>query len=112
RPLDHSSWHFFQAHSWLDYATREDAPSAIHYAAFELRYGLEYLLFELLVLANESLTPAQYDRCLGNPAEMRRMLKNRGPNYDRLAEFTQAILSLEPNAPKLRYWDLNELFRY
>jgi hypothetical protein len=46
-PVDHSSWHFFQARSWLDYATRKDAPAAIHYAAFELRYGIEHLLFEL-----------------------------------------------------------------
>jgi hypothetical protein len=55
-PLDHSSWHFFQARSWLDYATRENAPSAIHYAALELRYGVEYLVFELLLLASESLS--------------------------------------------------------
>src|SRR5437762_13601654 len=35
---------FFQARSWLDYAKRASSPSAIHYAAFELRYGIEYLL--------------------------------------------------------------------
>jgi hypothetical protein len=39
--VDSSSWHFFQALSWLDYAKRSQAPSAIHYAAFELRYGVE-----------------------------------------------------------------------
>jgi len=38
--IDHSSWHFYQARSWLDLARRTDNPSAIQYAALELRYGL------------------------------------------------------------------------
>jgi hypothetical protein len=37
-PVDHSSWHFFQAVSWADLAKRTQKPSALHYAAFELRY--------------------------------------------------------------------------
>jgi len=48
--VDHSSWHFFQALSWLDYATRENAPSAIITLAFELRYGIEHCFFSYLSL--------------------------------------------------------------
>ena len=67
---------FFQALSWLDNAKRSQVPSAIHYAAFELRYGIEYLLFELLVLANKNLTQVEYERCLGDPNEMKRCLRH------------------------------------
>ena len=66
-PKNHSSRHFFHARSWVDYTKRASSPSAIHYAAFELRYGIEYLLFELLVLASESLTVKEYLDCLGDP---------------------------------------------
>ena len=109
---DHSSWHFFQARSWVDYAKRSQSPSAIHYAAFELRYGIEYLLFELLVLTSESLTELEYERCLGDPKKMKKMLGTQGVNYHKLAEFTQALLSLTPGAPNLIFWNIDELFRF
>lgn len=112
RPLDHSSWHFFQARSWLDYATREDAPSAIHYAALELRYGLEYLLFQLLVLASESLSLQEYRQAIGNPKRMKKMLASPARNYAKLAEFTKVVVSVGPQAPPLHFWNLNDLFRY
>jgi hypothetical protein len=28
---DHSSWHFFQAVSWIDFAKRTQKPAALHY---------------------------------------------------------------------------------
>ena len=109
---DNPSWHFFQARSWLDYAQRTQAPSAIHYAAFELRYGIEYLLFHLLVLANGSLTREAYKQCLGNPKAMKKMLKTHGPNYQLLAEFSKTLLSLDPRSPNLVYWEVEKLFQY
>ena len=112
KPVDHSAWHFFQARAWIDYAKRSQLPSAIHYASFELRYGIEYLLFELLVLANDSLTELEYEKCLGDPKAMKKMLSTLGVNYHKLAEFTQALLSLTPEAPKLIFWSIDELFRF
>jgi hypothetical protein len=109
---DSSSWHFFQARSWLDYAKRSQLPSAIHYAAFEMRYGIEYLLFHLLVLTYETLNRADYERCIGDPKEMKKMLKTHGTSYHLLSEFSATLLTLEPNAPKLVFWDLDKLFRY
>lgn len=92
---DSYSWHVFQALSWIDYAKRNKAPSAIHYAAFELRYGIEYLLFQLLVLKNKFLTRTDYEKCIGDPREMKRRLANLGTNYQKLAEFTEMLLSLD-----------------
>jgi len=110
--IDHSSWHFFQAVSWLDLAKRTQKPSVLHHAAFELRYGVEYLLFELLVLISHGLTEKQYQACLGDPKGMKRELRSSILNYDRLVEFTRILMSLDPKAPTLRYWRLDDLFRY
>jgi hypothetical protein len=111
-PVDHSSWHFFQALSWLDYATRESAPSAIHYAAFELRYGIEHLLFQLLVLASESLSLEEYKQTIGNPQATKKLLASPPRNYAKLAEFAEVVVSVDPHAPPIQFWNLNDLFRY
>src|SRR6266404_5072041 len=110
--IDHSSWHFFQARSWLDYAMRGNAPSAIHYCAFELRYGLEYLLFELLVLTGESLTLREYRSAIGKPKEMKKLLSGSARNYGKLAEFSAIVVSVDSHAPALQFWDLEKIFRY
>src|SRR5436190_3267649 len=110
--VDHSSWRFFQALSWLDYAVRENAPSAIHYAAFELRYGIEYLLFELLVFASESLSLREYQQAIGNPKQMKTMLASPARNYAKLAEFTKVVVSADSDAPPVQIWNLKDLFRY
>jgi hypothetical protein len=111
-PLDRSSWHFFQARSWLDYATRENAPSAIYYAAFELRYGIEYLLFELLVFASESLSLREYEQAIGDPKQMKTMLASPARNYAKLAEFSKVVVSVDSHTPPVLIWNLNDLFRY
>jgi hypothetical protein len=111
-PVNCSSWDFFQARSWLDYATRENAPSAIHYAAFELRYGIEYLLFELLLLASESLTFREYRQAIGDPKETKKLLKSPVRDYAKLTEFTKIVVSVDSHAPPLHFWSLDDLFRY
>jgi hypothetical protein len=105
---DHSSWHFFQARSWLDLAKRTENPSAIQYAAFELRYGTEYLLFELLVLKNHILNEKEYRRCIGDRGEMEKMLKHVGPNYPKLCRFTELVITTgaPSSSLKFRYWNL------
>jgi hypothetical protein len=112
RPLDHSSWHFFQSRSWLDYATSEHAPSAIHYAAFELRYGIEYLVFELLVLASESLSLREYRQAIGDVKQTKKLLASPARNYAKLAEFTKVIVSVDSDALPVQVWNLDDLFRY
>lgn len=110
--LDHSSWHFFQSKSWLDLAKRTLLSGPLHYAALELRYGIEYLLFELLILTRKGISEDQYQKCLGKPNTMLKMLKDERRSYKKLARFTEIAMSLDPNAPKLKYWDLMELFEF
>ena len=110
--LDHSSWHFFQAVSWLDFAKRTQRPAALHYAALDLRCGIEYLLFELLVLASRGLTEQEYRKCLADPKAMKKALRSSNLDCDKLAEFTRILLSLDRRAPELRFWKLDDLFRY
>lgn len=111
-PLFHSSsWHFGQALAWLDLAKREDIAGPIHYAALDFRYGIEYLLFELLVLSCESLSEAEYRKCLGRPHAIKRMLKSEKVAYEKLSAFTGIILQLDRSAPPTTHWNLDELFR-
>ena len=110
--FDNSSWHFLQAKSWMDLVIREQLPATLHYAAIDLRYGIEYLLFELLVLTKENLTEAEYQKCLRKPDKMKKMLKNAKAPYSKLCQFSKIILQLTPNAPNLMFWDLNKLFQY
>jgi hypothetical protein len=110
--VDVSSWHFFQAVSWLDYAKRTQRPSALHYAAFELRYGIEYLLFELVVLSSRGLSENEYRKCLGKPQAMKKALLSSKLQYDKLVEFTRILQSVDSGGLKLRFWKLDELFQY
>jgi hypothetical protein len=109
---DHSSWHFFQAVSWIDFAKRSHNIPALHYAAFELRYGIEYLLFELLVLTSRGLKESEYRKCLGDPKAMKKALSSSKLQYEKLAEFTKILTGMDLRSPRLRFWKLDELFRY
>jgi len=111
--VDHSSWHFFQAMSWLDLAKRTQNPSLLHYSAFELRYGIEYLLFELLVLTNRGLSEADYKKCLGSASAMKKLLRANRDRYERLSSFTSILMDISgAETIKLQYWKLGELFEY
>ncbi len=109
--IDHSSWHFFQSKSWLDLATRTLHPSALHYSAFELRYGLEYLIFELLVLTRNKLQESEYKKCVGDPKKMKQLMSKSERPYVKLARFTEIAMGLDSSAPKLKFWTLTELFK-
>jgi len=107
-----SSWHFFQAESWLDYAIREQAPSSIYYAAIEIRYGIEFLFFEVLVLNCGYLTEGEYKKCIKNYSNLKKMVKKHEPNYTKLAEFSEDLASLSPNSPNIHIWDIHKLLKY
>lgn len=102
--LPRSSWHFFQSKSWLDYSTRNMNYSSIQYAAFELRYGIEYLLFELLVLTKGDLTEMEYQKVLRKPDKMNKMLKANERPYEKLQTFSAIAISLDETL------DINPLF--
>ena len=112
-PLLHdSSRHLAQAASWLDYLLRTQKVSAIHYAAIELRYGIEYLLAELLVLNGKLITEAEYQECLGKDgfAVMKGKLGKAGAQYEKLAVFTMMVVSVS-SSPRFTVWNLASLSR-
>ena len=112
--LQFSTWHFLQARRLLDYAKRTNSPGALHYSAFEIRYGIEELLFELLVLTKRGLNDKQYKKCIGNPNAMRKMLEHQDVTYSKLLAFTRIAMDMDarPDKPNLRYWELKELFKH
>lgn len=112
KSLNHSSWHFHQAMAWIDLAKRSMKVGPLHYAAFEIRYGIEYLLFQLLILTRKELGESEYKECLGDPKKMKQLLKNEERPYQKLSRFTELAQSLVNNGPSLLFWDLAELFRY
>lgn len=109
---DVSSSYFWKSLAWIDLAKRTRAPGCLHYAALELRMGVEYLLFELLVLSTRSMTESDYSSCLGDPAEMKKRLRSVSAQYEKRAAFTRILLSFDSTAPKVRFWNINDLFRY
>lgn len=104
--MNDAARHFAQSASWLDYLLRTQMPSAVHYAAIELRYGIEYLLAELLVLNGKLMSEEDYQACLGNTfGLMKGQLGNAGAKYEKLAKFTKIVVS--PAA--FTAWDLKQL---
>ncbi len=107
--LDGYSFHFFQCKSWLDLAKRTNGACAVRYAAFELRYGIEYLLFELLVLTSESLGKEEYEACIGNAGDIKKKLGKKGTDYEKLSEFTDILLKIA-SGPRVQCWKIDDLF--
>jgi hypothetical protein len=109
--LKHSAYHFFQAVSWLDLAKRSTNPALIPHAAIELRYGIEYLLFELLVISSEALTKEEYEDCIGSAKDMKRLLGERNRNYEKNAEFAEVIYELVAPSTRIHRWNITSLFK-
>jgi len=105
-----SSWHTFQALSWLDYAKRDNNISALQYAALEIRNSIEMLLFEILVnIKGLKLTESEYRKCIKISTRMNKLIKKIQPNYDKWIKFNKICLSILPGSPSMTYWNLSEL---
>lgn len=105
------STHIFKAVAWLDLAKREKDPDAIHHAAFQIRYGVEYLLFELLILSKGGLSEPEYLECVADRHRMEKLLKSQELSYEKLAEFTRIVAAMSPGMPKIKIHKLRELMR-
>ena len=104
----------YRALSWLDVAQRDNYnPCALQYAAHDTRQAIEQLLFEEIVLSvGTELDRKEYEKCKGNSTKLHKVIKRLNPDYEKLAEFTQAIVSVEPHEPKLVRWDHNLLMKH
>lgn len=104
--------HMFRAKSWLDYYDRNKQFSVLLYICIEARYAIEYLLFEELVISTgANLSREEYEKCLRSPTKLSKMIDNLCPDYEKLKLFTEAVVKLEPQAPKLNHWAPNKLMK-
>jgi hypothetical protein len=107
-----SAGYLYRAASWVDHYKNNRYFPALIYACTEARHGIEYLLFEELILSTgATLSEADYQRCVKERNRFIKMIKQLSPDYNRLQEFTSAVAALTPGLPKLIYWDHNELVK-
>jgi hypothetical protein len=107
-----SRWHFWQALSWIDYAKRKTNIAALQYAALELRFGIEQLWFDMIIVAvGGKLELREYSRCKGDSTTMYKILDRLSPDHAKLVRFSNIAASLDPHAPQLVEWDIRRLKR-
>ncbi|MES9855409.1 MAG: hypothetical protein ABW166_02230 [Sedimenticola sp.] len=110
-PLD-SATYFYLAICWFDLYTREGKFQVLLNAAISARMGIEYLLFEEVLLSCEDgLSEEEYKKCLKDSRKLEKVLNRLQPEYVKLKEFTQAFAKLEPKAPILINWDIKALLK-
>lgn len=105
--------YIYRALSWLDIAKRESNVCALQYAAQDARQAIEQLLFEEIVFSvGTELDRQEYEKCKGNSTKLYKIIKQLNPDYEKLAQFTQAIVSSDPHLPPLVTWDHKELMKH
>lgn len=103
----------YRALSWLNVAKRERNVCALQYASLDTRQAFEQLLFEEIVLSvGTQLDRKEYEKCKGNSTKMYKIIRRLNPDYKKLAQFTQAIISIIPPSPPLIIWDHKILLRH
>ncbi len=108
-----SSGYIYRALSWLDLAKRKRSSPAFQYAAHDTRQGIEQLLFEELVLSTgAALSRDEYQKCLGNSTKLHAIIKRLSPEREKLARFTQAIMSVASAPIDLVIWDHGLLMKH
>ena len=111
-PYFDSAGYLFKAMAWLDYFTRARNFSPLLYACADSRHGIEYLLFEELVISTgANLSEADYKQCVNERNRFVKTIAKLTPDYDRLKQFTRLVASMEPAAPKLIDWDHKALMK-
>jgi hypothetical protein len=104
--------YFYRAVSWLNYFQRTDHFPALLYACIEGRFGIEYMLFEELVIGTgANLSREDYEKCLKERTKLSKAIEKLIPDYEKLQEFTSACVSLEPRLPKIIRWRPRELMK-
>lgn len=103
----------FRAMSWLDLFERSNAWPTLLYTCIEGRYGIEYLLFEELVVGTgANLSREDYERCVQEPTKLAKAINRLLPDYEKLQQFTSVIVSLAPpEIPSIIHWKPKELMK-
>lgn len=104
--------YFYRAVSWLNYFQRTEHFPALLYACIEGRFGIEYLLFEELVIGTgANLSRDDYEKCLKERTKLLKAIEKLIPDYEKLQQFTSACVFLEPRLPKIIYWQPRQLMK-
>ena len=105
--------YLYRAVSWLDYFRRIDHFPALLYACIEDRFGIEYLLFEELVMGTGAkLSRQEYEKILKQGGtNLKKAIDRLVPDYKKLQQFTSAIISIQPGLPSVVFWDPAELMK-
>lgn len=86
---------------------------ALQYAAHDVRQAIEQLFFEEIVLSvGSQLDRGEYEKCKGNSTKLHKIIRRLNPDYNKLAQFTRAIISILPQSPPLVIWDHKKLLKY
>jgi len=103
----------YRALSWLDVSKKSLNVCALQYAAHDARQAIEQLLFEEIVLSvGSQLDRGDYEECKGNSTKLHKIIRRLNPDYNKLAQFTRAIISILPQSPPLVIWDHKKLLKY
>lgn len=98
--------------AWLDYYRRYPNFGPLLNACISARQGIEYLLFEELLLGlGTGLTEAEYEKCVQSAKTLDKVVKARIPTYERLLKFTKIVASLDEGLPNLISWNHANLMR-
>lgn len=107
-----SASYLYRSMAWLNYHERTQLYTSFLYACAEARQGIEYLLFEELVISTgANLTLDEYKKCVNERNRFIKTIKQLSPDYELLQEFSKILVSLDPAYPKLVYWDHSSLMR-
>jgi hypothetical protein len=103
----------YRALSWLDLVKRERNLCALQYAAHDARQAIEQLLFgEIVLSVGIELDREEYEKCKGNSTKLHKIVLRLNPEYRKLALFTQAITSVDPQSLPMVTWDHKVLIRH
>jgi hypothetical protein len=103
--------YLFRSMAWIDYHKRNRSYPPLLYACVEARQGIEYILFDILVVSTGgNITIDDYKKCIKNNKFVK-TIKKLSPNYERLQKFTKVITSIQNEPPNLIYWEVNELIK-
>lgn len=103
----------YRALSWLDVAKKGLNVCALQYAAHDARQAIEQLFFEEIVISvGTQLDRREYEKCKGNSTKLHKIIRRLNPDYNKLAQFTKAIISILPQSPPLIIWDCKKLLKH
>ena len=105
-----SSGRIYKAISWLDYANKNKNISALEYAAFETRIGIEQLIFEqLIVSVGTELEISEYKKCKGSAKKLDQIINKLISRYEKLVDFS---IALGPKNIPITKWNNKRLIEY